>query len=293
MRKKIARFFKLSICIVFGITLLFASASCLLRRETPPIEYEVREVGDFIVWFYEDYCEIYGTTEQGNSKKFLVIPEYIDGVRVDAFGFRSILGAIDITSQDELTCPRIESDTIEKIYFKKGISCYPNLSNGYISSTVKKIMYPTVDGYGKIIDGRDIYYPCKVYEKAKEEGKIGVYAEKYPANVSYYYNCENEENKVYYFIDDYDYGEKIEFIPPEPKREGYTFDGWYKEPECINKWDFETDTLPEEKTEQKLDPNSQYGVKEVTVYQETILYAKWIQEQTDKENKQKIKEFLK
>ena len=25
--------------------------------------------------------------------------------------------------------------------------------------------------------------------------------------------------------------------------DGYTFDGWYKEKECINKWDFTVDTL--------------------------------------------------
>ena len=71
-------------------------------------------------------------------------------------------------------------------------------------------------------------------------------------------------------IDDYDYGEKIEFIPPDPEREWYTFEGWYKEPECINKWDFETDTLPEEVTE-----TNENGEEEV-IYQETILYAKWV-----------------
>ena len=27
-------------------------------------------------------------------------------------------------------------------------------------------------------------------------------------------------------------------------REGYTFDGWDKEPECRTEWDFEKDTLP-------------------------------------------------
>ena len=27
--------------------------------------------------------------------------------------------------------------------------------------------------------------------------------------------------------------------------DGYTFDGWYKEKECINKWNFTVDALPE------------------------------------------------
>ena len=33
----------------------------------------------------------------------------------------------------------------------------------------------------------------------------------------------------------------IEFLPPNPVRDGYGFGGWYKEPESINKWNFETD----------------------------------------------------
>ena len=91
-----------------------------------------------------------------------------------------------------------------------------------------------------------------------------------PANVSYNYNFNGAENDGYYWIDDYDYGSKIEFIPPEPKRKGYTFGGWYKEPECKNKWNFETDVLPEKRTETNEDG------KEEVIYQETRLYAKWL-----------------
>ena len=47
---------------------------------------------------------------------------------------------------------------------------------------------------------------------------------------------------------------------------GNTFGGWYKEPECINEWNFETDTLPQ----------AQYGEEGKELYQETKLYAKWI-----------------
>jgi uncharacterized repeat protein (TIGR02543 family) len=31
--------------------------------------------------------------------------------------------------------------------------------------------------------------------------------------------------------------------PPEPERQGYYFDGWYKEAACENLWDFDTDTV--------------------------------------------------
>lgn len=53
-------------------------------------------------------------------------------------------------------------------------------------------------------------------------------------------------------------------------RESYTFGGWYKETECINEWDFDSNTLPEEKFEFDED-----GRKQIA-YQETKLYAKWL-----------------
>jgi len=50
-------------------------------------------------------------------------------------------------------------------------------------------------------------------------------------------------------------GQPIEKIIKDPKKTGFTFDGWYKEPELINKWDFSN--------------NSEVVDKDIT------LYAKW------------------
>ena len=41
--------------------------------------------------------------------------------------------------------------------------------------------------------------------------------------------------------------------PDIPEAEGYTFEAWYQEPECINLWDFEADVIT----------------------QDTVLYAGW------------------
>ena len=60
----------------------------------------------------------------------------------------------------------------------------------------------------------------------------------------------------------------ITFIPPEPERDGYAFDGWYKEAECINAWDFSTDTTGKEIV---LESNKTYDI-----YEGIYLYAKWI-----------------
>ena len=108
--------------------------------------------------------------------------------------------------------------------------------------------------------GRDmeVYVPAEKYELFKEiQGKYfgGTLLK---ANVSYYLNY-GENN--YYYIDYYENGEKIIYIPPIPQRDGYTFGGWFKEAECINQWIFDTDTLQ---------------ISEEI--QEVKLYAKWIDE---------------
>ncbi len=86
------------------------------------------------------------------------------------------------------------------------------------------------------------------------------------ANTSYMFNYEGAVNEGYFFINDFERGEKIEDTPYEPTREGYTFGGWYKEPECKNAWDFGADTLPD----------AEYDEEGVLIFRETQLYAKWI-----------------
>gem|GEM_PF-5086266 len=49
---------------------------------------------------------------------------------------------------------------------------------------------------------------------------------------------------------------KVEKPAKDPQTRGYTFEGWYKEPECINEWDFDRD---------------------IVVDEATTLYAKWIE----------------
>ena len=81
-------------------------------------------------------------------------------------------------------------------------------------------------------------------------------------NVSYLYNYEGAKDKGFYWRDNYE-NETIQYIPENPIREGYTFGGWYKEAECINEWNFETDIVPKKSEE--------------NIYSSTNLYAKWIE----------------
>ena len=252
MIKKILRI--LMITILVSTTLMLSACSGFVRNE---------EWGYFTVKFYDDRETAYitGLTEEGQQQRFLVIPEVIDGVKVSTIGERPLLQMwSSIGSAD------IRSEKLEKVYFPTSVYVVsgsfrnsPNLTK--IISMAGAFIVTTSQSVKTYVSDREYTNvpPNSLYYYAFDR-----------ANVSFFYNYETEKNYGYYWIDDYDYGSKIEFIPPEPEREGYTFGGWYKEPECINKWDFETDVLPEERTEINED-----GEKEV-VYQETKLYAKWL-----------------
>ena len=116
-------------------------------------------------------------------------------------------------------------------------------------------------------DGTQEYPSGEYYFYRESDVYNDLYVKICKANTSYMFNYENSPNDDYFFIRDYEYGEKIENVPYAPTRKGYIFDGWYKEPECVNAWDFETDTLPE----------TLYNENNEEVYQETKLYAKWIE----------------
>lgn len=150
---------------------------------------------------------------------------------------------------------------IERCYFPHTIkeikSPYISYSNEHL-----KIFYcgEVVDltGFDESSRGGNIYVPTEKYELFKNTLSKYFSGNLLKANVSYYLNYD--ENN-YYYIDYYENGEKIIYIPPIPQRDGYTFDGWFKEAECINQWDFETDTV---QTSEEIE--------------EVKLYAKWIAE---------------
>ena len=64
------------------------------------------------------------------------------------------------------------------------------------------------------------------------------------SNTTFLFNYSNSPNGDIFFIENYEYGNKIEPTPYLPLREGYMFTGWYKEADCKTKWNFEADTLP-------------------------------------------------
>ena len=151
-----------------------------------------------------------------------------------------------------------EGIVIKRYYFPHTIK---NIKHDYmyLLSGSLKIFY-----CGEIIDlerfsvkdEAKIYVPSEKYDLFKNELSEYFKGSLLKANVCYFLNY-NENN--YYYVDYYENGEKVMYIPPEPQRDGYSFGGWFKESDCINQWDFDTDTL--QLTEE---------------VQEVKLYAKWI-----------------
>ncbi len=85
------------------------------------------------------------------------------------------------------------------------------------------------------------------------------------ANVVFYYNNETAENNTF-IVDNKDGAYLINKPPYDPVLEGCIFAGWYKEPECVNAWDFDNDLTPE----------LEYNEQGELIFKETSLYAKWL-----------------
>ena len=235
-------------------------------------------------------CTLFGCFEPDPND---ISNEYYEMAIVDAENKKIAVGDIKFKSNDEepvifFVPYTIDGYTVSMIGVKRRvIGSYISLSNSFIYS---RLYFPsTIEGITNMLDG--IYmsnYECKTFfcnkpmdllrfnSNAYNKGHYYVPSEYYDgyvelnvrdpdivrslykANVCYYYNLEESD---YYYVDYYDVDSLIEFIPPDPVNEGYIFGGWYKEKECINKWDFEKDTVSLEEDEIEIK-----------------LYAKWIKE---------------
>ena len=194
------------------------------------------------------FVSITGFTDSGKNKEIIILPKKIEGLSVKQIGCRN-----HIFTRNYF----ISSDNLKRLYIpfhveiidRTLIRC-KNLQTVCMLSRDREPQEST-----------KVYTTSYYYHHDTEKHNTINYA-----NVSFMYNYDTYIDDGYYWIDNYDYGSLITYMPYDPVRPGYTFGGWYKEKECLNKWDFTLDTLPEEILD--VDGN--------VLYQETILYAKWI-----------------
>ncbi len=194
----------------------------------------------------ENECLIYDLSIWGKKKEILVVPTEIAGKKV--VGFATWAGAVFEH--------QIVSNNLRRLYFLEYIPCH----NSFYSSANDFRFFLLYD-----IQPNDVIVLGWI--PFVKNTNIGF---SYYPNIIYFYNFEASPNDGYYRADYYS-NEELEKYPyikyqqDKPSREGYEFDGWYKEPECINKWNFETDKLPMDFSGAH---NPEPSVK---------LYAKWIE----------------
>ena len=197
--------------------MLFASG-CTKKeskyKETEYFIYHIYDAGD------HKEARIDRLTEKGKQLKNIVIPEEIDG---------NIVTSLDTHA---------ETPNLKKIIVSFNVKSIN--SWGLTSGSLFVHGYP---GWPKVL-----YVNCE-YEKCAVMGGGYIatnaeesFAKRYPslqgfsfANMQYLYNYPDSPNKDVFFIDDLNINEELEIIPENPKRDGFTFTGWYAESECLNK----------------------------------------------------------
>ena len=230
---------------LFAVLVCFTLLSCLTGCNFGRLNDNLVDENFFCIIKDESNVAV-GNVKTYPESGAVFFPAQVQGYTVSQVGFNSGLG---FGGNGYLHTSGENGIIIERCYFPHTIK---EIGDGYMKLTSGnlKIFYcgEVVDlGYFRPNRDTAIYVPAENYEAFNNVLSEGYSQNLLKANVSYHLNYD--ENN-YYYIDYYENGEKISYIPPIPQRDGYTFGGWFKEADCIGQWDFEEDTilLTEEQT---------------------------------------------
>ncbi len=284
MKKKI----KVLLCIMLSLVCM-TSVSCDLYRgiDFPPVGLEWD--GRFLYYPLIDGYAIVGTEQEFGKKSEvldkLYLPSHYKGKPVTRYYYQFLNYGTMYTFGIDMT-------PVKEVYLNYNNTIMPDTGEG--RSRFEKIFFPTTNRkyWQETTESKalSIYVPnlsfeedCENVKQGKEVSETSIISSSnwymvfvlvfypetirtlYKANTAYMFNYEGAPNEGYYFINDFERGGLVENTPYKPIREGYEFCGWYKESECITKWNFNTDVLPEP----TYDENGELE------YVETKLYAKW------------------
>lgn len=267
---------KILTCIIAGIMAVVTTlglAGCtedyLPEYESEYFRYAVRTNKDGTKEGY-----LIGFTELGAEQTHLILPQELDGIPIVDLGYERQLGwgmeRVGEFYNSELKKLFVPFEPLKNTWSQKDIHRH------FVSLEIEVIQWRS----NKIkISGKKLIYGYSLYGSLVENGTIEdivQFENNYLANISFMYNYEGAEDGGYYWVDSYD-NSTVEFIPPEPTREGYRFSGWYKEPECLNIWEFAMD-----KTGNELPIVISYDPFKIYAQYNEIdgirLYAKWIKQ---------------
>ena len=166
------------------------------------------------------YCRITGLTEEGKKLENIVIPDEINGLIVE-----------------DVRGPFYDSHA-RKIYISKNVRWQPYANLTSVATYDYKVLFCRYE-CSKWSIGE--WSSLNRYVSIVAEDNYKAYRRNYKiANLNYFYNYEGSGNGGIHFIDDLDEGETLEVIPPEPIREGYRFQGWYRDEACTEPFDLTT-----------------------------------------------------
>ncbi len=239
---------------------------------------------------------ILGLSDEGRKKRAIEIPSTMMGYPVTRIG--SYPDAHVIVDNDNLKenvkKASFSSDNLEVVYVqgwqdKALLDCTidcPKFKRLVVNNKDKAVMQD-----GLVYYMREVVLP----DDFNQYWLSGVncynyyFNNLYVANVEYKYNYgdiadENYKIDMIRFKDDHLYAFDV------PEREGYVFDGWYLEKECINRWDGDTSVLfsaggeqviyiqNEALTVETFNANNQILSKNNVFVPSNILrlYAKWV-----------------
>lgn len=223
-------------------------------------------------WTEQFYCEVIdensiaiGNVSSGFSADYVFVPQEIDGYTVKKLGFTSGLG---FGGNGYLTSYSPDNYQLKRYYCPNTVEVIGERYM-YMAQNLKVFYCGKVVNLGELnasaeVDSIEYYVPNEMYSEFYEVIYKSCQNVLFKANVAYLLNYETDNE--YYYVDYYEHSSLIEYVPPIPTKKGYEFNGWYNEVECINKWIFEEDKLPEA----EFDDNGEL------IFLETRLYAKWI-----------------
>ena len=213
--KKITSIVLVFVLIVLSTAVLYGCVDDDNNFETEYFRYHIYYGKDYEVVFID------GLTENGTKLKNIVIPLEIDGIPVTKY-----TGIATAPNLRKI----IVSYNMTRINSFGGIAPGSMFVNDWPDDL--KVLYVSCEYRRGMIMEPDFYIATEALESYQENiPNPTVYTF---ANMQYMYNYDEAPNKGVFFIDDLDVGETLEVIPETPKREGYTFVGWYAEAECVN-----------------------------------------------------------
>ncbi|MCR5309306.1 MAG: InlB B-repeat-containing protein [Bacilli bacterium] len=214
----------------FAVTFLLSALSLSGCNGNPEIhkegffEYIILKPGRYWYDGESESIAIVGFTESGLNQQSIRIPGRINDIPVEYLGYEGTNGA---HAKTYIYFPKISGNiNLKNIYFYDNIRYFTTILNDTSSKlnvfncSKKRIVTPVVQTF-------DYYwYNLENFDS---------YCEFMLPNVIYSYNMDSEN---YYLLDNVLNGQ-IVIEPSEPTYIGYAFTGWFLEPECVNKYNFQ------------------------------------------------------